>query len=164
MSKARPRVVYDCNIYVQALLNINGPGGSCVRRALNNEVALFLSEPIPEEIRNTPNKATPARLGVTSARTERLIENLLKVATLLLDVDEAFSYPRDPDDAHYINVALTAEAKLVVSRDKDLLALMSNTSKDGKDFQVRYPQLRILDPVQFIRELEETQTQQRPER
>jgi predicted nucleic acid-binding protein len=62
---------------------------------------------------------------------------------------------RDPDDSHYVNLALAADAKLIVSRDRDLLDLMDNSIPEGLDFQGRFPSLRILDPVAFLREFEE---------
>jgi putative PIN family toxin of toxin-antitoxin system len=147
------RVVYDCNIYVQALLNMNGPAGSCVRRALGKQVSLFVSEPLISEIRNTPNKPTPARLGVTMQRTEILIANILEVATLVVDVPIVFTYDRDPDDAHYVNLALAAKAKLIVSRDRDLLDLMEISSPEAVAFQQQFPDLRILGPVEFLKQL-----------
>jgi putative PIN family toxin of toxin-antitoxin system len=154
MSSSPPNVVYDCNVFVQALININGPGGACVRRALAKEVVLFLSEAVLAEIREAPTKPTPARLGVTVERTETLIENLLKVAVMTQVIPEQFTYSRDPDDAHYVNLALATESRLIVSRDKDLLSLMDQTRVEGRDFHARFPALRLLDPVEFLQELD----------
>lgn len=148
-----PSAVYDCNVFVQALININGPGGSCVRRALAREVSLFLSEQLLDEVREAPTKPTPARLGVTIERTETLIENLLKVAVVVQTIPERFTYARDPDDAHYVDLAPATDSKLIISRDKDLLSLMDPVRPDGRDFHAPFPALRILDPVTFLREL-----------
>ena len=68
---------------------------------------------------------------------------------------ETFVYERDPDDAHYVNLALAADAKLIVSRDKDLLDLMDQAKPEGRDFHTRFPTVRILDPVSFLRELKQ---------
>lgn len=165
MSPSAPNVVYDCNVFVQALININGPGGACVRRALTKEVALFLSDPLLTELRRAPTKPTPARLGVTVERTETLIGNLLKVAVVMQAIPEQFIYSRDPDDAHYVNLALATESALIVSRDKDLLSLMDQTQANGKEFHARFPALRILDPVEFLREMDQNrqQTSREPE-
>ncbi len=75
------------------------------------------------------------------------------VATLLAGFPETFTYQRDPDDAHYVNLALAADAKLIVSRDNDLLDLMDATKPEAAEFQTRYPSLRILSPVGFLREV-----------
>ena len=54
-------------------------------------------------------------------------------------------FPRDPDDEHVLNLAIEAKARYLVSRDYDLLELMNNL-----EFQDRYPNLTILDPVAFL--------------
>ena len=59
-----------------------------------------------------------------------------------------FSYPRDPKDEPYVNLAVAAGLRYLVSRDKDLLDLMQDPS-----FQQRFPDLMILDPVTFLRAL-----------
>jgi putative PIN family toxin of toxin-antitoxin system len=148
------RVVYDCNIFVQALINRNGPAGRCVTHALDGDVTLFLSHQVLAEIRDAPSKPTPARLGVTSKRVEILVERLLAVSRTILDAPTVFSYDRDPHDAHYINLALAANAELVVSRDRDLLDLMDPARLEALAFQHQFPSLRILDPVHFLRELD----------
>jgi predicted nucleic acid-binding protein len=69
-------------------------------------------------------------------------------------VPAVFTYDRDPDDAHYVDLAVAAQAKLIVSRDRDRLDLMDDRRQDSLAFKRRFPSLRILDPVQLIRELE----------
>jgi putative PIN family toxin of toxin-antitoxin system len=154
MSGDPQHVVYDCNVFVQALINRVGPAGRCITLALNREVLLFISEPLLAEIRNAPNKPTPARLGVTVDRTETLIGNLLKTGTLVANVPIEFTYERDPDDAHYVNLALATESDLIVSRDRDLLDLMAPAPREALDFHQRFPSLRIIDPLQFLRDRE----------
>jgi predicted nucleic acid-binding protein len=66
-------------------------------------------------------------------------------------VPERWMYARDPDDAHYVNLALTAEAELIVSRDNDLLTLMDRHSPDGKNFANQFPRLTILTPPAFLK-------------
>ena len=61
--------------------------------------------------------------------------------------------PRDPDDEPYLNLALEAGAQFLVTRDRDLLDLMRWDTEEGRDFQSRFRELRILDPAAFIREL-----------
>jgi predicted nucleic acid-binding protein len=53
-----------------------------------------------------------------------------------------------------VNVALAANAKLIVSRDNDLLDLMHPVKPEAAEFQIRYPSLRILNPVGFLREVD----------
>ena len=107
MTPARPRVVYDCNIFVQSLININGPGGRCVRKAQSGEVSLFVTAFIISEIRESQRKI-PAKYGVTREQTEALAAGIETIATVVDQVPVAFTYPRDPDDAHYVNLAVAA--------------------------------------------------------
>lgn len=37
MTAAAPKVVFDCNIFVQALINLNGAAGRCMQKARNRE-------------------------------------------------------------------------------------------------------------------------------
>ena len=74
-------------------------------------------------------------------------------ATLLDGFPEVFNYKRDPDDAHYVNLALAADARLIVSRDKDLLDLMVSANADAVQFRYRFPDLRITDPAAFLLEI-----------
>ena len=60
------------------------------------------------------------------------------------------SYTRDPDDAHYVNLAITCEAMLVVSRDQDLLDLMHDSNADGRMLRAQYPEFCVLTPPEFL--------------
>jgi hypothetical protein len=57
-------------------------------------------------------------------------------------------------DCNIFVQALVTHSKLIVSRDKDLLSLMDLAQPEGKDFRARFPDLRILNPVAFLRDLE----------
>ena len=146
------RAVYDCNIFVQALINPVGPAGKCVETALSVQLTLFVSEFILEEIRESHQKL-PRKYGVTAQQTDALAAAIAKVAQSIANVPAVFSYARDPDDAHYVNLALAAQAKLIVSRDRDLLDLMNERSIDGAEFKRRFPTLQIADPVAFLAQL-----------
>jgi putative PIN family toxin of toxin-antitoxin system len=146
------KVVYDCNVYVQALINPFGPAGECINRALNKSVALFVTDFVLDEIRESYLKIPP-KYGVSQVQAEALAAGIASIAAIMGEVPNQFVYERDPDDAHYVNLALAADAKLIVSRDRDLLDLMDDRSIDGVDFKRRFPVLRILDPVSFLKEL-----------
>ena len=61
-----------------------------------------------------------------------------------------FEFPRDPDDAHYIDLAVAAKARLVVSRDEDLLSLRDTGTEAGRDLVARFPELTILTPPEAL--------------
>lgn len=75
--------------------------------------------------------------------------------TLFRKVPKRFVYPRDPDDEPYLNLAIEAGAQFLVTRDRDLLDLMRANTEEGRDFQRRFRELKILDPVAFLKEIEQ---------
>jgi putative PIN family toxin of toxin-antitoxin system len=151
------RVVFDCNILLQGLASPEGPAGRCVQLALRGKISLFISPLVLEELREvTGRPRVIAKLHLVADRVQEFFEAVEVTATLLTEFPEPFSHQRDPDDAHYVNLAVAADATLIISRDKDLLDLMDSIKPDGKQFQERFPLLRILEPVAFLREFEES--------
>jgi putative PIN family toxin of toxin-antitoxin system len=148
------RVVFDCNTFLQALAAPDGPAGKCVQLAIERKVDLFVSRAVIGELRDvTGRPKVVAKLRLVTERVEEFFATIEIAATLLEGFPEVFAYQRDPDDAHYVNLALAANARLIVSRDRDLLDLMDSTKPEAAEFQMRYPALRILDPVGFLREV-----------
>jgi predicted nucleic acid-binding protein len=50
---------------------------------------------------------------------------------------------------------VAANAKLIVSRDKDLLSLTDATTPEGQDFASRFPVISILTPSELLAMLEQ---------
>ena len=144
-----PRVVFDCTVFAQALINPFGPAGSCLGAAQSREIELFITDYVIGEIRELPTKLPP-RLRVTSERVESLILDLAKYAVFTEKVPHVFEYARDPDDTHYVDLSVHVAAPYLLSRDRDLLDLMG-TGNVATDFKARFPQVRVLDPLSFIR-------------
>ena len=90
---------------------------------------------------------TPERVADFIARVER-------VAVVIDPVPEAFALTRDPKDSKYLNLAIAGGAELVVSRDNDLLDLMTSADAEATAFRTTYPSIRILDPVVFLQTLQ----------
>jgi len=82
------------------------------------------------------------------------LESIAEIATTLVDVPAVFEFPRDPNDAHYVDLALAAQAKLIVSRDLDLLSLGDPSTPEGREFRARFPDLEILTPSELLRLLD----------
>jgi putative PIN family toxin of toxin-antitoxin system len=153
---AAKRVVFDCHTLLQGLASPGGPAGRCVQLALEGKVGLFISPAAFEELRDvTSRPRVIAKLGLAAERVQEFMEAVEIAATVLSGFPEVFTYQRDPDDAHYVNLALAADAKLIVSRDRDLLDLMDAGKPEAADFQRRFPGLRILEPVAYLREIGE---------
>lgn len=151
------RTVFDCVIFAQALINPKGPAGACLKAAESGDCLLHISPFVLQEIRELPTKLDE-RHGVTPDRVETLIDQAREYAILITDIPEIYVHPADPKDSAYVNLALATQSKLVVSRDRHLLSLMDATNPDGREFMRRFQELRILRPVDFLRELEARRT------
>jgi putative PIN family toxin of toxin-antitoxin system len=144
-------VVFDCNTFLQALAAPEGPAGRCVGLAIDGKVNLVVSPAVLGELREvTGRPRVIAKLRLVEERIEEFFETIQIAATFIEGFPEIFAYERDPDDAHYVNLAIAAKAEFIVSRDRDLLDLMDISRKEAVEFQKRYPTVRILDPVQFL--------------
>ena len=152
-----PKVVFDCNVFVQAFFNVNGPAASCVRLIENDVVTLLLSTVVLAELRDVLNRPKLQRRFHAASRdlVDEFLRSLLDKADIVKEVGQQFNFKRDPKDEMYINLALSADARYLISRDNDLLDLMKETDA-GKDFRRRFPSLTILNPVAFLREVQKT--------
>jgi predicted nucleic acid-binding protein len=57
MPELPPRVVFDCNLFVQGIANRNSPARQALRLFFNGDISLFVSEPIIREVRDVLNRA-----------------------------------------------------------------------------------------------------------
>jgi putative PIN family toxin of toxin-antitoxin system len=148
----KTRVVFDCMIFLQAAGSTTGPAASCIDKAKGG-VELCLSAEILAEIRDvlTRPRIQKKFRTLTPERIAEFLRQLELIAVLISDVPDAFVLTRDPKDSKYLNLAIAASAKLIVSRDNDLLDLMTDTDADSKTFRTAHPEIRILDPIEFLR-------------
>ncbi len=149
----RPRVVFDCMIYLQATVSESGPAATLLRLVDSNALFLFVSNDILEEVRDVLSrpKIHKHNPNLTDARVDALINRLLEKATVISELQQHFIFRRDPKDEKYINLAIEAEADYLVSRDKDLLDLMTGHTDECKDFRRRFRQLKIIEPTEFLK-------------
>lgn len=147
------RAVFDCMVSLQAVTNENGPAFACFRLVDDGRVTLCVSAETLAEARDvlTRPKLQAKFPRLTSERVVAFLQNVEAKAVTVGEVPSVVSHPRDPDDEPYLNLAVAAGANYLVSRDKDLLDLMSDA-----DFRSRFPDLTILDPVAFLQELSRT--------
>jgi uncharacterized protein len=125
---------------------------NCLELVENDEIKLFVSEEILAESGDVLTRPKlQARFSLlTNERVERLLEILKQKATLIKNVPEVFSYLRDPKDEKYINLAVEAKANYIVSRDRDLLDLMTDFTDEAKSFRQRFRPLKVLEPLEFL--------------
>jgi predicted nucleic acid-binding protein len=81
---------------------------------------------------------------------EAFLKDVKEKAVILKSVPSVFSYSRDPKDEKYVNLAVEAEAEYIVSRDNDLMDLMTGYTDECKDFRRRFRKLKIVNPVEFL--------------
>jgi predicted nucleic acid-binding protein len=61
MPELTPRVVFDCNLFVQGIANRNSSARKALRLFFNGDISLFVSEPIIREVRDVLNRAEVRR-------------------------------------------------------------------------------------------------------
>lgn len=152
--------VFDTNIFLQSLLNPNSIAAKCVENVRDGKVKLFVSKDTLTEIRDVvlrPNIL--ARLpDADAAQIEAFIEDISNISLLIRNVPKSFKFGRDPKDEIIINLAVSAKADYIVSRDKDLLDLMNGFTADCKEFRQRFRPLKIVEPLEFLRIVEEKES------
>lgn len=152
MSGGRPGAVFDCNVLLQAALSEGGPAAECLRQVDANRITLYVSRPTITELRAVLDyPALRAKnLDLTDSEVLRFIEGVLFKAVLVRRVRHVLDYPRARQDEPYIDLAATVKADYLVSRDKDLLSLMTGHSAVCKEFRQKTRPLKVVDPVAFL--------------
>ncbi len=144
-------IVFDCNVYFQAAISPSGPARRLLQVVLDGPTVLFASEYILAELASlTSDARIQTKYHLTTEEVDEFFSLIRRHATFVEDVPHVFEFPRDPDDAHYVDLAVSVNAKLIVSRDKDLLSLRDDTTPEGQDFIRRFPQLAILTPPEAL--------------
>lgn len=151
------RVVFDCNVFFQALTSPRGPARRLLSHASSGELSLFVSAYSLDELREvTARPYIVQKYRLDAEVVADFIEEVRALATCVDSVPHVFDFPRDPKDAHYVDLALAVDAKLIVSHDKDLLSLRDAGTSEGRDFLSRYPTLLILTPPEALKLLDAT--------
>jgi len=156
MPEPAPRVVFDCNLFVQGIANRNSPARNALRLFFDGTILLFVSKPIIRELHEVLNRTEiRQRLpGINDRIVNAFLTKLEAKAILITNVPEEFHYERDPDDEMYINLAIVVNATYLVSRDNDLLDLMTTSTDIARQFRSRYPFLRVMKAADFVTAIE----------
>lgn len=151
----RVRVVLDCNTCIQAIAFENGPAAAALRLAESQGFELCISKATLAELRRvlTYDEVLAISPNLTPAVINAFLDRLTYRATLCRRVRRTFVYARDPKDEPYMNLAATVKADYLVTRDKDLLWLMTGHTAFCKQFRQRTHPLKVLDPVAFLHAL-----------
>lgn len=144
--------VFDTVVLLQGAAKPNGPAGRCLRLDAEGRAALSMSAEGLAEIADVLGREKVRRRFPqwTVAGIAHFLQNLRSLVRMVADVPLTFSFARDPDDEHIVNLAIAAGATFIVSRDNDLNDLMKDDNADGVELRQQYPSLTILDPVAFL--------------
>lgn len=155
--------VFDCNVYLQAAAREKSIAAECLRLVENGSVKLYLSEEILAEIEDV--LSCPEIRAHFQSLTDEIVEAFLlrlrKNAEIIRRIPQKFSYSRDPNDEPYINLAAEARAEFLVSRDKDLLDLMTAHTPEAKEFRQRFRPLRVIEPLEFLEEMRKSENNEK---
>jgi putative PIN family toxin of toxin-antitoxin system len=153
-----PRVVYDCMVFLQAATNATGASGECLRRAVLGDLELCVSLATLAEVRDVLTRPRTVKKfpSLTPAAVNLFLKSASRFATVLADPPAVAPPIRDPKDAKYLDLAIAAGARVIVSRDNDLLDLMKPDDPHGVAFRAAHPAITILDPAAFLATLPPT--------
>ncbi len=160
MIRDKIKAVYDCNIIWQSFFFGNGLAAKCKKLVDDGIITLFLSAEVLEEMREVMTR--PEFFAkfetVTETMVEKYLEDLAKKSIFIRSVPKKFTLSRDADDEPYINLAIESEADYIVTRDNDLLDLMTGYDAESKEFRQKMRPLKVVAPLEFL-EIVEEQTQ-----
>ena len=139
--------VFDTNIYIQAILRETGPASGCVEELFSGRIVVFVHPEILQEIEDflLRERVREKYHQVRSVKTADLLRKIRKFGSWVPSVEQIFELDRDPNDAFLIDLSIATNADFLVSRDKDLLVLSGDDN-----FVAKYPNLKIVDPYEFL--------------
>lgn len=131
--------------------------GRCLEFVRSGEIQLFVSPSTLAEIREVLSRPRILALLPHASREaiEKFLEDIVTRATLVRNVPEKFRFERDPKDAPYLNLAISVELDYLVTRDKDLLDLMTSYGAESKEFRQRFRRVKIIQPEELILALDQ---------
>ena len=153
----KPHVVFDCNVLLQAAAREKSAAAKCLNLAESGLIQICLSREVLAEAEDVLSRPE-IRAHFTDLSDEivgAFLKRLQALSVLIHPVPKKFSYPRDEDDEPYINLAVAAGADFIVSRDRDLLDLMTGHADECKEFRQRFRPLKVIEPAELLKLIEE---------
>ena len=156
MANAIAKVIFDCNIFLQAFLSTKGAASKCQKSVDNDLVELYISRDVFNEVKNVLNRPE-FQVKFPHAASENLtifLEHIKEKAVFVRSVGKHFELARDKKDEPYLNLAIEVHADFIITWDKDLLDLMTDISIEGKEFRQKSRPLKIVEPIEFLKIIE----------
>ncbi len=152
---SKPRAVFACNVFLQAVAQPNSQAAACLNLAENKLARLFVSEWTLAELEQVLKrpKIRTHFVTLTDETVSLFLKRIQETGRIIRSIPRKFVFARDPDDEPYINLAIAAEADYIVTRDKDLLDLMTGHNDECKEFRQRFRPLKIVGPGEFLHAL-----------
>lgn len=117
------RLVLDTNVVASGLL-WNGAPAQLIDAARADEVELFSNRVLLAELTRILRRAKFGKsIAASGLSLDELVLGYAELATLVTPAEIPPTVLRDRDDDHVLACALAAQAELIVSGDRDLLAL-----------------------------------------
>jgi len=133
------RIVLDANVLVSALISSRGAPAQIVAYWQEDKFEVAISAPILHELDHVLHyPKLQERYHLPEKRIQRFLRLLARQAVAAAPSQLLTVIEVDPDDNRYLECALEAEAEVIVSGDRHLLAL-------GE-----YEGVQILSPAGFL--------------
>jgi putative PIN family toxin of toxin-antitoxin system len=151
-------IVLDTNVYVQYFLNPKGVAAKCLAAVEDRKARLFISRDVLTEVRDVllRPKILSRLPADSSLQVELFLRYVTEISTLFDPISPQFLFDRDPKDQMFIDLAIETGADFLVTRDKDMLDLMTGHSDQCKEFRQRFRGLKIVEPVEFLAQLDQS--------
>ena len=145
----KPRVVFDCMIFLQAAARPNGPAAALLELVEIDELELFVSEACLEEIREVLNRPSLQRKfpSLTISTVRDFLDRIQVCSVYSASVPSSFVLDRDPK---YVDLAIAIKADFLVTRDKDLLDSREQGSLLMQIFEKLEWGCKIVDPFEML--------------
>lgn len=154
-----PRVIYDCMIFLQALVSEKGAAFGCFQLVEHSRVTLCISPQVLTEVQSVLNRFDLQQKfpPLVPYRVQDFLGRIKARSQMFSDPPKTFALPRDPKDEPYINLAIAADARYLVTWNRRHLAyLMNQDTPEGRDFCRRFPDLKVLTPPDFLAALHDS--------
>ena len=141
------RVVFDCNVLLQAMSNPVGAAGACMDAVRHGTILLCVSRDLLAEFEDVASR--PELIRKTKLResaTTSFVSELYALGVMFDQVYQAYDHPIDPKDTMILNLAIAANARVITSRDRHLLVLRDVSDPAGREFSPDLVRYRFLRP------------------
>jgi uncharacterized protein len=158
MSGSAPpfRVVADTNVLLAGLVSESSASQRSIDLLMDRKAIPLISTEVMEEYRAILlHHSVVARFpGLTPRSVAMALHRLRYVADEVVTARVRFDFPRDPNDAKFVELAIARRATHIVTLDADLLSLPAGRADASKRFRQRLGAVHVLRPAQFLAQFE----------